>query len=47
MTLKTISLKATNGEIILANAPIYAETPFGFKFIGTTDNNGDFLGIFK
>ena len=40
--LKTVSLSATNGTITLANAPVFAETPFGFVFMGTTDENGSF-----
>ena len=40
--LKTVSLSATNGTITLANAPVFAETPFGVVFMGTTDENGSF-----
>ena len=38
--LKTVSLNATNGTITLANAPVFAETPFGFVYMGATDENG-------
>ena len=40
--LKTVFLNAANGTITLANAPVYAETPFGFVFMGITDENGSF-----
>ena len=40
--LKTIPLNATNGTITLANAPVLAETPFGFVYMGATDENGSF-----
>ena len=50
--LKELSLKAVSGEKTLAYAPIYAESPFGFVYMGHTDENGDFsinstLGEFK
>jgi len=50
--LKEVSLKAVSGETTLAYAPVYAETPFGFVYMGHTDENGDFainatLGEFK
>ena len=50
--LKTVSLKATNGTVTLASAPVYVETPFGFEYMGATDENGIFeinatLGEFK
>ena len=40
--LNELSLKATNGTVTLAYAPVYAETPFGFVYMGNTDENGDF-----
>ena len=40
--LNTISLTATNGTQTLTNAPVYAETPYGFAFMGATDENGAF-----
>ena len=40
--LKTVFLNAANGTVTLANAPVYAETPFGFVYMGATDENGSF-----
>lgn len=40
--LKTVSLNATNGTVTLAYAPVFAETPFGYKYMGATDENGSF-----
>ena len=50
--LKEVSLKAVSGETILAYAPVYAESPFGFVYMGHTDENGNFsinstLGEFR
>lgn len=39
--LKSVILKATDGTVTLANAPVYAETPFSFVHMGTTDANGE------
>ncbi|MBQ9797603.1 MAG: hypothetical protein IJW50_07760 [Clostridia bacterium] len=50
--LKELSLKAVSGGTTLAYAPVYAETPFGFVYMGNTDESGAFsinstLGEFK
>ena len=40
--LHTVTLDATDDNVVLANADVYVETPFDYKKIGTTDESGSF-----